>query len=93
MQGVVFSLVHAVLLLVISFFVLLSARKSDSRNIKIFGYVIVALLWVAAALILGKGLMDRRFHTRRMCLAGEKMPHLMMPEQIQQSTREQTPAK
>ena len=47
MHGIVFSFVHAVVLLAVSFFILLAARKLDSQNIKIFGYVIAVSLWVA----------------------------------------------
>ena len=93
MHGIVFSFVHVVVLLAISFFVLLSARKSDSQNIKTFGYVIVVLLWVAAALVLGKGVSARHPMFHRMHMMGEKMEHSMMPGQLQQPMSNQAPAK
>lgn len=74
MGGVVISLVHAVLLLAVSFFVLVLARKSDSGNIKTFGTAIAILLWVAAALVFGKGVSSRHpmmFH--KMHMMGEGM--------------------
>lgn len=77
MQGVVFSFVHAVVLLAVSFFILLAARKSDSQNIKTFGYVLAVLLWVSAALIFGKGISERHPMFHRMNMMGEKMGKLM----------------
>ncbi len=42
-------MVQAVMLLVVSFFVLFALRKIEKGGgLKVFGYVIVALLWVAA---------------------------------------------
>ena len=73
MQGLVFSLVHEVLILAVSFFVLLAARKTDSQNIKTFGYVIAALLWVGAALVFGKGISVRHQMFHKTCMTGEKM--------------------
>ncbi|MGA2774474.1 MAG: hypothetical protein ABSE81_00195 [Candidatus Omnitrophota bacterium] len=34
--------------LTVSFFVLFVARKTDMQDLKIFGYVVVALLWICA---------------------------------------------
>ncbi|MGA2775790.1 MAG: hypothetical protein ABSE81_07020 [Candidatus Omnitrophota bacterium] len=76
MSGVVFSFVHAVVLLAISFFILLAVRKLDSQNIKTFGYVIAVLLWVAAALVLGKGVSVRHPMFHRMHMMGEKYPEV-----------------
>lgn len=49
-------LVHAVLVLTVSFFVLFALQKQESGGLKIFGYVVAALLWLSAALLLGQGL-------------------------------------
>ena len=93
MQGGIFSIVHAVVLLTVSFFVLLAARKADSQNLKTFGYAIAVLLWVSAALILGKGLTERHFMMHRMHMMGGKMEHQMMSGQAQQPMNNQAPAK
>ncbi len=89
MHGGVFSLVHAVLLLAVSFFVLLAARKSDSQNIKTFGYVIAVLLQVAAALVLGKGISARHPMFHKMHMMGEKMgkpiAHTEVPQHVEQA--------
>lgn len=50
-----FAIVPTTILLTISFFVLFVLRKADSENLKTFGYIIVALLWISAALIFGAG--------------------------------------
>jgi hypothetical protein len=54
MSGAI-ALVPVTVLLTISFFVLLVLRKLDSDGLKTFGYVVVVLLWLSAALILGMG--------------------------------------
>ena len=84
MHGVVFALVHAVILLTVSFFVLVVTRKNDSQNLKIFGYAIAVLLWVSAALILGGGLRGNR----PMC---GKMDRPMMGGQMQKPPMGQPP--
>jgi len=89
MHGVVFSLVHAVVLLAVSFFILLAARKADSQNIKTFGYVIAVLLWVVAALVFGKGISARQpiFHKMHMMSEkmGRPMSHSEVPQQANQA--------
>ena len=89
MHGIVFSFVHAVVLLAVSFFILLAARKLDSQNIKIFGYVIAVSLWVAAALVFGKGISGHHPMFHRMHMMGEKMERSMgdakAPEQANQA--------
>ena len=93
MHGVVFSLVHAVVLLALSFFILLAARKSDSQNIKTFGYVIAVLLWVSAALVFGKGIFDRHPMFHRMHMMGGKIGHSMMGSEMQQQMNKETTVK
>ena len=51
----VFAIVPTTILLTISFFVLFVLRKVEQQGLKAFGYVIAALLWIAAALIFGAG--------------------------------------
>ena len=77
MHGALFSLVHAVILLAISYFILLTARKNDSQNLKVFGYCIAVLLWVGAALVLGKGLSGRNQQFHKMQFMGEKFERQM----------------
>ena len=55
MHGIVFSFVHAVIILAVSFFVLSYATKQEVQWLKTFGLAVAVLLWVSAALVFGKG--------------------------------------
>jgi hypothetical protein len=47
---IVCAFVPAVILLTVSFFVLVAARKVEGEVLKGFGYVIAVFLWISAAL-------------------------------------------
>jgi len=49
------AVVPVAVLLTISFFVLFAVRKIDTHGLKVFGYVVATLLWVAAAVIFSLG--------------------------------------
>ena len=94
MHGLVFSLVHAVVFLAVSFFILLAARKSDSQNIKTFGYVVAVLLWVAAALVFGRGIYTcHPMMCHKMNMMGEKMGRPMKSAGTLQQTNQAAPVK
>jgi hypothetical protein len=93
MHSVIFSLVQAVVLLVVSFFILLAAHKTDSKNIKTFGYVIAFLLWVSAALVFGKGIFEHHSMCHRMHLMGGKMERPMLHGEVPQEAGQVTPIK
>ena len=93
MQGVVCSLVHAVVLLAVSFFILLAARKADAQNIKTFGYVIAVLLWVAAALVLGRGISARHPMFHKMHMICEKTGMPMGHNEVSQQAGQAAPTK
>lgn len=50
-----FAIIPATVLLTISFFVLLALRKIEPHGLKVFGYVITALLWCCALLVFSLG--------------------------------------
>ncbi len=50
-----FAIIPIAILLTISFFVLFTLRKIETQRLKAFGYVIAALLWVAALLVFSLG--------------------------------------
>ncbi|MDD2703366.1 MAG: hypothetical protein PHC33_05120 [Candidatus Omnitrophica bacterium] len=50
------AFVPAVVLLTVSFFVLVVARKTEGETLKGFGYVVAVFLWIAAAFTLSAGL-------------------------------------
>lgn len=49
------AIIPAALLLTTSFFVLFVMRKLETGGLKVFGYVIVALLWIASLLVFSAG--------------------------------------
>lgn len=50
------AMVHAVMLLVVSFFVLFAMRKIEKQGgLRTFGYVVAALLWIAALGVFSAG--------------------------------------
>lgn len=51
-----FAIIPTTVLLTISFFVLYTLRRTDTQGLKAFGYVIVALLWLAALLVFSAGI-------------------------------------
>ncbi len=51
-----FAIAPAAIFLVISFFVLLAANKTDVKGLKTFGYAIAVLLWISAALVFSTGI-------------------------------------
>jgi hypothetical protein len=50
------AIVPTTLILTVSFLVLVVVRKVESGALKIFGYVVTALLWLSAMLILSGGI-------------------------------------
>jgi hypothetical protein len=48
-QSGTFLFLHTVVILAVSFFVLVVARKQDAQAMKAFGYTIAVLLWLCAA--------------------------------------------
>jgi hypothetical protein len=52
----VLALVPVALLLTVSFFVLFTRTKTEDATIKSFGLAVAIVLWVAAAVILGAGI-------------------------------------
>jgi len=73
MQGGLFSLVQAVGILTVSFFVLFALRKVDAQGLKVFGLVIAVLLWISAALVFGKGMYGRPGMMDKMKMMGGGM--------------------
>jgi hypothetical protein len=68
-----FAIVPATALLTISFFVLCILRKLEAGSLKIFGYVIAALLWLGAALFLSAGTYSILTGRSSACMMMEQM--------------------
>ena len=77
------GILPATLLLTASFFVLLAVRKAEKeQGLKVFGYVIVALLWLTAFLAFAAGVYNYP-HCRRSfeCMKSGMMKQGMGPMQ------------
>lgn len=48
-SGDLFFIIKAVLLLVVSFFVLVGVTKTESKNLKTFGRILAITLWIISA--------------------------------------------
>ena len=68
-----FAIVPATVLLTISFFVLFASRKLEAGSLKIFGYVIAALLWLGTALFLSAGTYSILTGRPSACMMMEQM--------------------
>ena len=51
-----YAVIPATLLLTVSFFILVVLRKIESQALKVFAYVIIALLWFSTLLVLSLGI-------------------------------------
>jgi hypothetical protein len=74
-----FALVPATVLLTISFFVLVVIGKIEKAGLKAFGYVVAALLWVAALLVSSAGLYTLSTGRCPMQMMMSGKMHGMMP--------------
>lgn len=68
LHGVIIAFTHAVIVLTASFFVLFAVQKIEAQWLKIFGYVLAVLLWLAAALTFAGGATG--FNNSRACMMG-----------------------
>ncbi len=50
-----FAIIPTTMLLTVSFFVLFTVRRTEPKGLKVFGYVISALLWLSALLVFSAG--------------------------------------
>lgn len=91
MSGGLFSLSQTVVLLAVSFFVLSAALKHNSQGLKTFGIAIAVLLWIAAALVLGKSLTARYCKMNKMNMLKERAS--MMTSGAQQQVNTSTTAR
>jgi hypothetical protein len=88
----VFALIPTTILLTVSFFVLLAIGRLQEKTLKAFGYVVAALLWLSAFLVISAGIytfstgrclmtqmmMKQKMHCMRMMHERDK-PLPMMP--------------
>lgn len=68
-----FAIVYATILLTVSFFVLFALRKVEAQGLKAFGYLVTALLWIAAFLIFSAGL----YSVSSGFMKGRLMPEML----------------
>jgi hypothetical protein len=81
-----FAIIPTTVLLTISFFVLFTLRKTEAGGLKVFGYVISALLWCGALLVFslgiytistGRCIMQEMMQCKMQGMMGEHMPKMM----------------
>lgn len=51
----VYAIIPTALLLAVSFFVLFAIRKIEVYGLRVFGYIVAAILWIAALLVFSAG--------------------------------------
>ncbi|MDD5196635.1 MAG: hypothetical protein WC937_00950 [Candidatus Omnitrophota bacterium] len=99
--GFCFALIPATVLLTISFFVLISLQKMGSGRLKLFGVVVVILLWLSALLVFSSGIyasgatrgfsrcpMMGMMKGRRALMNREQAPGMPMPPMMQGSEKQ-----
>ena len=99
--GCCFSLIPATVLLTISFFVLVSLQKIVSEKLKLFGIVVVILLWFSALLVFSSGIyasgatrgffrcpMVEMMKGRRALMNREQAPGMPIPPRMQGSEKQ-----
>ncbi|MDI6606468.1 MAG: hypothetical protein QME65_04950 [Candidatus Omnitrophota bacterium] len=86
----VYSIVPVVVLLAISFFVLLAARRAEKdRALKLFGYTVAALLWLTALVVFSTGVYVYSRGYRAMNCMGKMKMHGPMPSMMPQQEKGQ----
>ena len=73
------AIIPLTMLLTVSFFVLLVLRKVEASPLKIFGYVIAALLWLSALMVLSGGIYNLSTGKCPMMTAMHQMKMKMCP--------------
>lgn len=82
------AFIVTVLLLAVSFFVLVTARKAEEQWLKVFGYVVAILLWISAAIVFS-GVMSAV--TSKKCPRSQMNMHGMMKDRRFQMMKEKMP--
>lgn len=74
-----FIALPATMLLVISFFILVAARKLDTQALKAFGVTLAVILWACSAMLISRGVYEivtGKYAMQKMCQ--KKMMYKMM---------------
>ncbi|MCG2713781.1 MAG: hypothetical protein L6308_02910 [Candidatus Omnitrophica bacterium] len=72
-MALIIAVVPISLLMVLSFFVLLSIGKAQTKGLKIFGLVVATLLWLAVATIILGGVYGLAKSGNKKCMMQKKM--------------------
>ncbi len=86
-------LIPLTILLTVSFFVLVVARKIDIKSLKIFGYVLTVLLWLSTLLVVVSGVYAIHLRARWEASRSTMRKSTMMPrmQQPMNTPSQQTP--
>ncbi|MCX5657229.1 MAG: hypothetical protein NTZ48_03245 [Candidatus Omnitrophica bacterium] len=79
----VFAVIPTAMILTVSFFVLFALRKLEAGALKVFGFVIVALLWISAGIIFSSGMYTLATgNLPKMCPMKQMMMQKMMKDKM-----------
>lgn len=87
------AIIPTSMLLAVSFFILFSVRKVEEGALKVFAYVIAALLWLSALLVLSAGIYTLSTGRHPMMPMMQQMMGGPMHEMMQKRMPETMPRK
>ncbi len=78
-----FTVIPTAMILTVSFFVLFALRKLETGALKVFGFVVVALLWISAGIIFSSGIYTLATgNLSKICPMKQMMMHKMMKDKM-----------
>ncbi len=80
------AIVPVAVLLTLSFFVLFTIREVKEKGLKVFGYAVVSLLWLATLVVFSRAIYNiGKGSVMARCMMQEKMKAGGIPQMMQQN--------